>query len=77
VVVADSIWMAGVATLGSHLGSSPSTEPDNGEATRRRALLPAVRPSSRSVKLGFMELDILSSLPGIEIGPISKRGANP
>jgi hypothetical protein len=60
VVVADSIWMAGVEPLGSHLGSSPSTDPNDCKAAaRRRAVRPARRLKSRSVKAGFTEIDIV------------------
>jgi hypothetical protein len=77
VVVADSIWMAGVEVLGSHRGSSVSTVSNEGKAARRRAVRPTHRPRSRSVKLGFTEIDvgIVSSLLRIEIAPTLKTVA--
>ena len=79
VVVADSIWMAGVEALGSHRGSSLSTVSNKGHAARRRAVRPSRRPRSRSVNVGFIEIeidvDIVSSLPRIEIAPTLKTDA--
>jgi hypothetical protein len=69
--------MAGIEALGSHLGSSLSTVSNEGKLARRRAVRPASRPRSRSVNVGFTEIDvdIVSSLLRIEIAPNLKTVA--